>query len=166
MKYHKSKCNVLGKDNSRYEYRLGQELIEKYAAEKGFSWMKNWKWSGNVHLQPRKSALSWAVSKEPWPAGWGSGSVSQFYSSKIPFEVLCLHVKSSVQDRHGHVGVVSEESHKIDQCWSTSPMQFILKRRVWWDLIAAFWCLNKPSEKERGWLFTEVDSDSKRRMSL
>lgn len=33
-------------------------------------WRKNWTWSGNVCLQPRKANTSWAVPKAAWSAGW------------------------------------------------------------------------------------------------
>ena len=37
----------------------------------GYWWMKSWTWADNVHLQPRKPAIFWAVSREAWPAGQG-----------------------------------------------------------------------------------------------
>lgn len=33
-------------------------------------WKRGWAQGGNVHLQPSKPILSWAASKEVWPAGW------------------------------------------------------------------------------------------------
>ena len=32
-------------------------------------WMRSSTWASNVHLQPRKPAISWAASREAWPAG-------------------------------------------------------------------------------------------------
>ena len=37
----------------------------------GCWWVKSWTWASNVCLQPRKPTVSWAASKEAWPAGRG-----------------------------------------------------------------------------------------------
>ena len=35
--------------------------------------MRGLAWPGNVHSQPRKPTISWAVSHAAWPGGWGRG---------------------------------------------------------------------------------------------
>lgn len=37
-------------------------------------WMWFWTTASNVTSQPKKPAVSWAGSKEAWPAGWGEES--------------------------------------------------------------------------------------------
>ena len=37
----------------------------------GCWWMNSWTWAGNMRSQLRKPTVSWAASKEAWPAGWG-----------------------------------------------------------------------------------------------
>lgn len=56
--------------NHRYEYKLGEELIESSLVEKNleFWWIKSWAWASSVHLQPRRPAASLTASKEGWSA--------------------------------------------------------------------------------------------------
>ena len=46
MKFNKSKCRVLhlGRNNRRYQYRLGDDLLERSSAEKalGSRWTTGW----------------------------------------------------------------------------------------------------------------------------
>jgi len=36
-------------------------------------WTNNWAWASSEHPQPRRPAVSWAASKEGWPAGRWTG---------------------------------------------------------------------------------------------
>jgi len=42
----------------------------------GSWWTKSWIWATSVSLQSQRPPVSWAISKEGWPAGWGSWSLS------------------------------------------------------------------------------------------
>ena len=37
-----------------------------------FWWVKSWTWASSVHLKPGRPTVSWAASKERWPAGRGT----------------------------------------------------------------------------------------------
>jgi len=77
-------------------------------------WMGSWTWASNVPLQPRKPTVSWAASKEVWPAGWGSDRTLLLCADEASPGVLRPDVESSVQERHGPAGVCPEEGHKND----------------------------------------------------
>jgi len=70
--------------------------------------------SSNVPSQPRKPTVSWAASKAVWPAGWGSDPAPVLCAGEASPGVLRPDVESSVQERHGAVGVHPEEGHKND----------------------------------------------------
>ena len=38
----------------------------------GYWWMKSLTWATNVRSQPRRPTVSWAASREAWPAGPGT----------------------------------------------------------------------------------------------
>lgn len=68
MKFNKSKCTVLqlSHSNSRYKYRLRDELIENSPVKKD-SWLlvnEKLDMASNVHLQPRRQSTCWVVSEE------------------------------------------------------------------------------------------------------
>ena len=47
----------------------------------GYWWVKSWIWATSVSSQPRRPTVSWAASKEAWPAGRGRW----FCSSALPW---------------------------------------------------------------------------------
>jgi len=66
MRFNKAKCKVLhmGWGNPKHKYRLGREWIESSPDDKDLGMLIDEK-------QPRKPTVSWAASKEAWPAGRG-----------------------------------------------------------------------------------------------
>jgi len=113
----------------------------------GYWWIKSWTWADSVQSHLRKPAVSWAVSKEAWPAGRGKWFCS---STPIWWDLTWSHVSSS--------GALSTRRtwscwsgsrggpQRWSEGWSTFPVRkswelelFSLeKRRLQRDLIVAF----------------------------
>lgn len=78
MRFNKAKCKTLHLrwGNSYYQYKLGDKRIEHIPTKmtQGYWWMASWTWDSNMPLQLRKPTVSWAASKEAWPAGQGRWS--------------------------------------------------------------------------------------------
>ena len=132
MRFNKSECKVqhLGRGNLQYQYRLGMKGLRAALLRKawGYWWMKSWTWATSVRSQPRKPTISWATSKEAWPAGRGRG----FYlcSGETSPGVLCPALEPSAQERHGPVGLGPGEDHKKDPRAGT-PFLWGKAERVW-----------------------------------
>jgi len=82
--------------------------------------MSRWTWITNVYLQPRKPTVPELRQKKCGQQVEQSGPASLLYTGDISPGVLCPHVESSVQKRHGHVGAHPEEGHKNNQ-WNGAP---------------------------------------------
>ena len=68
----------------------------------------------NVHSQPRRPTVSWAASREAWPAGHGKWFCPSALLWWDPPGVLCPALEPSAQEGHGTVGAGPEEGHKDD----------------------------------------------------
>ena len=79
--------------------------------------------SSNVHSRPRKSTVSWAASTAVWPAGQGSDPALLLYTGEASPGVLHPDVESSVQERHGAVGV-----HPVEALFFTVSSSTFLKQ--------------------------------------
>jgi len=73
VKFNKAKCKVLHVSRGNPKYRLGGEWLESSQEEKDLGVLVDEKLNmrRQCELQPRKPTVSWAVSREAWPAGRG-----------------------------------------------------------------------------------------------
>jgi len=73
MRFKKAKCKALhlSRDNPHNQYRLGEKRTDHSPAEKNLEVLVVGKLdiSQQRPSQPRNPTLSWATSKEVWPAG-------------------------------------------------------------------------------------------------
>jgi len=70
VKFNKAKCKVLhmGQGNPKLKYRVGRKWIESSPEKKDLGVLVDEKLN-NVHSLPSRPTVSWAASKEAWPAG-------------------------------------------------------------------------------------------------
>jgi len=118
MRFNKAKCKVLhlGQGKPHYQYRLGDEGLESSPDEKNLVVQVDEKLDmSNVLSQPRRPTVSWAASREAWPAGRGRCLCPATCSYEAPPGVLRPAPESSAQERHGPVGTGPEEGQKNDQ---------------------------------------------------
>ena len=131
--------------------------------------MSRWTWITNVYLQPRKPTVPELRQKKCGQQVEQSGPASLLYTGDISPGVLCPHVESSVQKRHGHVGAHPEEGHKNDPRGGTPRWEswgYSFWRRLWEDLRVAFQYLKGGYKKEGDRLFSRVCCDRTRRNGL
>lgn len=120
VRFNEAKCKVLylGWDILRYEYRLGEELIESSPAEKDYwsSWPKTLTRASSMFLQ-----LGLHQKRDGQQGGRGDCSPPLFHC-EVPYGVLPPGLASPAQERCGAVGVGPEESHK-DYQRARAPLQ-------------------------------------------
>ena len=123
--------------------------------------------NSNVHVQPRRPAISWAASKEAWPAAQWRGFCPPFCSGETPPRVLCPAREPSAQERHGPVGAVQKVATKTIRGLEHLSCEDRLrelglfsleKSRLRGNFLAAFQCLKGTYKKAGGILFTKACS--------
>ena len=92
MEFNKAKCKVLQEGQAISNTSTGWVESGSRAALRRRTWgywrMRSSTWAGNVRLQPRKPTVSWAASREAWPAGQGGDSAPLLHSCETPPGVL------------------------------------------------------------------------------
>ena len=124
-RFNKAKCKVLHLGGATPA--INTALLRRTW---GCWFMKSWTWATDVRSQPRRPTVSWAASKEAWPAGWGRWVCPSallcsalLCSGETSPGVLRPALEPSAQERHGPVGVGPEEGDKWSEGWSSSPMR-------------------------------------------
>lgn len=92
----------------------------------GCLWVECWTWANRVGSQSRKQIVSWAASKEAWPACQGGESAPPHHPCEIPHGVQHPALGFSAHERHGSFhGERWSRSRGRPQIWSegwrTSP---------------------------------------------
>lgn len=137
MKFNRAKCKVLlGQSRAQTQAgqvnvlwaQIGNSPVEKYLT-------RSLIWSSNVHLQLRKSTLSWGALRESWPA----------HQERWFSPVLISALGPPAEEEHGPVCASPWRITKIRGLEHVSYEERLRelgllipeKRRLWWDLIVA-----------------------------
>jgi len=112
MRFNKAKCTVLhlGQGNPRYEYRLGEGLIESSLA-KVFGVLIGEKFNASHQyvMQAKRPIVSWAASEEWWQQGEGGHCPPLLCTHKAPS--AALHPGLGPPAQQG-CGASPEEGHE------------------------------------------------------
>lgn len=100
-----------------YIYKLGREVIESSTAEKNLGVIVDGKLNRRLKCVPRKPTLSWAASKNVWPAGQRKWLCP---STLLPWDPTCVQYCvqfwcSQCKKEHGTIGANPEECHEVDK---------------------------------------------------
>ena len=114
MRFNTAKCKVLylGRDNPRYTYRLGEELIVSSPKNLGVLVDEKLEVSRQCAPAVRKTNNILGCTKKQ---GKGDDCFSLLCPYKVPSRVLCPGLGPSVQERCGAVGAGPEEGDKENE---------------------------------------------------
>ena len=90
----------------------------------GCWWILKLNMASNVHLQPRKPTISWAASKEAWPAGWGRWFSPSHSALMRPHLEYCIQLWGPQHKKDMDLlEWVQRRPWRWSEGWSTSPMK-------------------------------------------
>ena len=164
MKFCKARCKALHLcwSNPKQNYKLDQNNLRAFTRRRiwGYLLMKKLLWAGNIHLQPQKPTISWATSKEGWPAGWGQWLPSSEASPGILYPGLGF----LVQGGHGAVMMISEKSTRMmrelehvsyKERLREQGLFSLEKRGFQGNLTEVFWYIKETSGKAGNEIFVK-----------
>ena len=137
---------------------------------RGSGGWKVWHEPALLCLQPARTTVSWASSKEGQPAGQGRWlSLSTLPSWSPIWSTASKPEAPSTKNDVMLLGWVQRRLWGWTEAWSTSLIKkcwgswaCLLRRRLHRDFIVAFWYLKGGYEREGDRLFTWADSDKSR----
>jgi len=127
MRFSRTKCEVLhlGHGNLYHQCKLGDRRTEYHSAKKDLGVLMDGKQDiiSCVPLQPKVQLYLWLHQKEHGQQGKGGDPAPVLCTGETSLGVSCQEMESSVQERHGIVGMHLENKYKNDPRAGTPPLQ-------------------------------------------
>jgi len=106
-----------------YQQKLREKRIKHSPAIKNLGILVDGKNSHNLAIYHHSENQLYPVLHQKKHGQQTEGGVPVLCASQMSHGVMCPGVESSIQERYGPVGLLSEEGHKNDPRDGTSPLQ-------------------------------------------